>query len=204
MNPPPRARLQHAMIGALIGVGVASNAGVTWGYVVTSNGGQVTGQNGLGSVIASFAISPLLAGILGFLIFTLVKVVVLQRQGVRSFYWALAVAPFWYALVGGFEAWLITWKSPRLPSSLQDNVSECPAPPYCPRRSPRSRAQPRPVQPLTPPLPAPTSPPVCRRHRGHLLRCLHRRGPPHCVLPDALHLPPRVAGVEPGERVVRR
>lgn len=110
------------MIGALIGVGVASNAGVQWGYVVTTSGGQVTGQNGLGSVIASFAISPLLAGILGFIIFCLVKYVVLERKGVKSFYWALAVAPLWYALVGAFEAWLITWKSPRLPSKLQDDV----------------------------------------------------------------------------------
>ena len=56
----------HATIGALIGVGVASGSDVTWGYTITTDkAGQVTGQNGLGAVVASFAISPALAGTIG-------------------------------------------------------------------------------------------------------------------------------------------
>ena len=111
----------HAIIGALVGVGIASQAGVNWSWTVTTNAaGQVTAQSGLASVVASFVISPLLAGIIAALVFGLVKYVVLRRGGERSFLWALRSAPFWYALVGAFEAWLITWKSPRLPS-VSDN-----------------------------------------------------------------------------------
>ena len=97
----------HALIGALIGVGVASGAGVEWGYVVTSKNGAVTGQNGLGAVVASFVISPVLAGLIASLIFSLVKFGILARKGVKSFWWALYAAPFVYATVAGFEAWCV-------------------------------------------------------------------------------------------------
>ena len=107
----------HAIIGALVGVGIASQAGVNWSWTVATNAaGTVTGQSGLASVVASFFISPLLAGIIGAIIFGIVKFVVLRRGGETSFLWAMRSAPFWYALVAAFEAWLITWKSPRLPT----------------------------------------------------------------------------------------
>lgn len=85
-------------------MGVASGAGVTWGYEVTSKNGVVTGQSGLAAVVASFAISPILAGIIGAIIFTLIKYTVLERKGLKSFWWALYSVPLWYALVAGFEA----------------------------------------------------------------------------------------------------
>lgn len=105
----------HAIIGALIGVGVASGAGVSWGYIVTTSGGQVTGQNGLGAVVASFVISPLMAGIIAALIYAFIKYGILEKGGARSFRLALNFSPFIYATVAAFEAWLIGWKSPRLP-----------------------------------------------------------------------------------------
>ena len=105
----------HALIGALIGVGVASGAGVQWGYVVTTSKttGEVTGQNGLGAVVASFLISPALAGCIGAITFTLVRLIVLERGGNRSFRWAIYSVPVWYGVVAAFEAFLISWKSPR-------------------------------------------------------------------------------------------
>jgi solute carrier family 20 (sodium-dependent phosphate transporter) len=105
----------HATIGALIGVGVASGSDVTWGYTITTDKvtGAVTGQNGLGAVVASFAISPALAGTIGGLVYAGVKYIVLDRKGVRSFNWAMYSIPFWYAFVVAFEGWLISWKSPR-------------------------------------------------------------------------------------------
>ena len=97
----------HALIGALIGVGVASGAGVEWGYVVTTKNGAVTGQNGLGAVIASFVISPVLAGLISALIFGLVKYGILLRRGIKSYQWAIVAAPFVYATVAAFEAWCV-------------------------------------------------------------------------------------------------
>lgn len=117
----------HAMIGALVGVGVSSGAGVTWGYIVSYDSkGNVSKQNGLGSVIASFFISPALAALIGGMVYLFVKVVVLDRKGPRSFQWALATVPFWYGMVAGFEAWLIGWKSPRItqPSVLGRELTD--------------------------------------------------------------------------------
>jgi len=103
----------HATIGALIGVGVASGAGVEWGYVVTTKNGQVSGQNGLGAVVASFFISPVLAGLIGAIVYSIVKYCILEQGKERSYKLALISAPIWYAVVAAFEAWLISWKSPR-------------------------------------------------------------------------------------------
>ncbi len=105
----------HAIIGGLIGVGVASGAGVTWGYAITYNkDGSLAKQNGLGSVVASFAISPALAASFGALVYLLVYYTILRHKGPASFTWALRSIPFWYGLVAAFEAWLIGWKSPRI------------------------------------------------------------------------------------------
>ena len=113
----------HAIIGALVGVGIASQAGVNWGWAIKYGpNGEVLSQSGLASVVASFFISPLLAGLIAALVFGLVKFVVLRRGGERSFLWALRSAPFWYALVAGFEAWLITWKSPRFPNTSDNDT----------------------------------------------------------------------------------
>jgi sodium-dependent phosphate transporter len=111
----------HATIGALIGIAVASGSDVTWGYTLSYNKttGALSGQNGLGAVLASFLISPALAGSIGAVVFTLVKVVVLDRKGVASFNWALLSLPFWYGFVVAFEGWLISWKSPRACSATQ-------------------------------------------------------------------------------------
>lgn len=89
----------HAMIGALIGLGVSSGAGVQWGYVVTTTNGAVSGQNGLGAVVASFFISPVLAGLIAAIVYGMVRFIVLERKGTLSFTYALRSAPFWYAFV---------------------------------------------------------------------------------------------------------
>jgi solute carrier family 20 (sodium-dependent phosphate transporter) len=103
----------HGMVGALIGIGLATGAGVNWGYYPVYTNGTLTGQNGMSAVVASFAISPIIAGCIGIIIYTAVNYVVLKRKGYNAFWWALRSAPFWYALVAGFEAFLISWKSPR-------------------------------------------------------------------------------------------
>ena len=97
----------HALIGALVGVGIASGAGVEWGYVVRTTNGAVTAQNGLGAVVASFVISPVLAGLLSATIFALVKYGILLRRGIKSYQWAMISAPFIYAAVAAFEAWCV-------------------------------------------------------------------------------------------------
>jgi solute carrier family 20 (sodium-dependent phosphate transporter) len=104
----------HATIGALLGIGIASGSDVTWGYAITTDStGAVTGQNGFGAVLASFAISPALAGTIGAIVYGMVKYIVMERRGPASFQYALYSIPFWYGFVVAFEGWLISWKSPR-------------------------------------------------------------------------------------------
>ena len=103
----------HATIGALIGIGVASGSDVAWGYTLVYKNGVLNKQNGLGAVVASFLISPALAGTIGAFVYTAVRLVVMERKGAASFTWALYSLPFWYAFVVAFEGWLIAWKSPR-------------------------------------------------------------------------------------------
>ena len=104
----------HATIGALLGIGIASGSDVTWGYAITTDStGAVTGQNGFGAVLASFAISPALAGTIGAVVYGLVKYIVMERRGPASFRYALYSIPFWYGFVVAFEGWLISWKTPR-------------------------------------------------------------------------------------------
>jgi solute carrier family 20 (sodium-dependent phosphate transporter) len=104
----------HATIGALLGIGIASGSDVTWGYAITTDStGAVTGQNGFGAVLASFAISPALAGTIGAVVYGMVKYIVMERRGPASFRYALYSIPFWYGFVVAFEGWLISWKSPR-------------------------------------------------------------------------------------------
>ena len=111
----------HATIGSLIGIGVASGSDVTWGYTLTYNKstGALSGQNGLAAVVASFVISPAMAGTIGALVYTGVRMIVLDRKGTASFTWALYSLPFWYGFVVAFEGWLISWKSPRACSPTQ-------------------------------------------------------------------------------------
>ena len=104
----------HATIGALLGIGIASGSDVTWGYAITTDStGAVTGQNGFGAVLASFAISPALAGSIGAVVYAMVKYIVMERRGPASFRYALYSIPFWYGFVVAFEGWLISWKTPR-------------------------------------------------------------------------------------------
>ena len=114
----------HATIGALIGIAVASGSDVTWGYTLAykkdaAGKEYLSGQNGLGAVIASFLISPTMAGTISAIVYTGVRVLVLDRKGPASFNWALYSLPFWYAFVVAFEGWLISWKSPRACSATQ-------------------------------------------------------------------------------------
>jgi len=90
----------HATVGAVMGIGVAAfgQSGVTWGF----DGGF----SGFGGIFASWFISPIMAGILGGIIFISVKIFVLSQPDEISFTRGMNSLPVYagitFGIVGGF------------------------------------------------------------------------------------------------------
>ena len=96
----------YSLVSSIAGVGVATVgvSGVQWGW----NGGQ-----GLGAIFAGLGMAPLIAGIFGSVIFTLIKVVVHMRTNPVP--WAVWTSPFFFLIAGTVCALSIVYKgSPKL------------------------------------------------------------------------------------------
>ncbi|KAF3009665.1 hypothetical protein E8E13_008093 [Curvularia kusanoi] len=94
----------QTIVGALVGVGFATGAGVTWGW----ESGSVS------QVAASWAIAPLIACGFSALIFGTVKYAVLERED--SFKWGLRLIPWYFAATGAILALFIVIETPTAPS----------------------------------------------------------------------------------------
>jgi hypothetical protein len=94
----------QTIVGALVGVGFATQASITWGW----ESGSVS------QVAASWAIAPLIACGFSALIFASVKYLVLERKD--SFKWGMRLIPFYFALTSAILALFIVVEAPTSPS----------------------------------------------------------------------------------------
>ena len=94
----------QTIVGALIGVGIASGSQVTWGW----DDGSVS------QVAASWAIAPILAGCFAAILFATVKFGILERQD--PFKIGLQAIPFYLAFTCAVLALFIVIEAPTAPS----------------------------------------------------------------------------------------
>ncbi|MCJ1285290.1 hypothetical protein MMC26_004630 [Xylographa opegraphella] len=94
----------QTIVGALIGVGYASGATVTWGWE----------KGSVSQVAASWAIAPCLAGAIAAVLFATLKYAVLERRD--PFKWAMRLIPFYLAFTAGILALFIVIEAPSAPS----------------------------------------------------------------------------------------
>lgn len=90
----------QTIVGALIGVGFASQASITWNWTSGS----------VSQVAASWAIAPCISAAFAALVFATVKYAVLERQ--ESFKWAMRLIPFYFAFTASILALFITVETP--------------------------------------------------------------------------------------------
>lgn len=94
----------QTVVGALIGVGFATESQISWGWK----------KGSVSQVAASWGIAPLIAAAFSALIFGTVKHAVLERQD--PFKWAMRLIPFYFAMTGGILALFIVVEAPTAPS----------------------------------------------------------------------------------------
>ncbi|KAH7079416.1 phosphate-repressible phosphate permease-like protein [Paraphoma chrysanthemicola] len=94
----------QTIVGALVGVGFATEAGVTWGWEAGS----------VSQVAASWVIAPLIACAFSAIIFGTVKYAVLERED--SFKWGLRLIPWYFAITAAILALFIVVEAPTAPS----------------------------------------------------------------------------------------
>ncbi|KAG2205043.1 hypothetical protein INT46_010059 [Mucor plumbeus] len=90
----------HSVVGAIIGVGIASFGGssITWGY------------DGVAKIITSWFVSPVAAGVVAAIIYMITKYAILRR--VESFKWGIRLVPIYFFFTAGIEAFYIIYKAP--------------------------------------------------------------------------------------------
>lgn len=94
----------QTIVGALVGVGFASQASISWGWA----------DGSVSQVAASWGIAPLVAAGFSAVIFGTLKYSVLERAD--SFKWAMRLIPFYLAMTGAILALFIVVEAPTAPS----------------------------------------------------------------------------------------
>lgn len=94
----------QTVVGALIGVGFATESTISWGWK----------KGSVSQVAASWGIAPLIAAGFSAIIFGSVKYSVLDRQD--SFKWAMRLIPLYFAMTGAILALFIVVETPTAPS----------------------------------------------------------------------------------------
>lgn len=94
----------QTIVGALIGVGFASEASITWGWT----------DGSVSQVAASWAIAPGIAAGFSAIIFLTIKFAVLERK--NSFTWAMRLIPFYLAFTASMLALFMVIEAPDAPS----------------------------------------------------------------------------------------
>ena len=90
----------QTIVGALIGVGFASQSAITWQWTSGS----------VSQVAASWAVAPGIAACFAALVFGSVKYAVLERED--SFKWAMRLIPWYFAFTASILALFITVETP--------------------------------------------------------------------------------------------
>lgn len=93
----------QTVVGALVGVGFASQASVTWEWT----------DGSVSQIAASWVIAPLISAVFGALIFATVKYSVLERKD--SFKWGLRVVPVFLGFTAGVLALFLAVEIPNAP-----------------------------------------------------------------------------------------
>ncbi|CAG8208077.1 unnamed protein product [Penicillium salamii] len=94
----------QTIVGALVGVGFASQASISWGW----------SKGSVSQVAASWGIAPLVAAGFSAIIFGTLKYSVLERAD--SFKWAMRLIPVYLAMTGAILALFIVVEAPTAPS----------------------------------------------------------------------------------------
>ncbi|PKY06089.1 phosphate transporter [Aspergillus campestris IBT 28561] len=94
----------QTVVGALVGVGFATQAKISWGWA----------DGSVSQIAASWGIAPAIAGGFSALIFGVLKYSVLERKD--SFKWAMRLIPFYLAFTGAILALFIVVEAPSAPS----------------------------------------------------------------------------------------
>ncbi|KAI5795372.1 phosphate transporter [Peziza echinospora] len=95
----------HCIVGGVIGMGIATlgHEGVNWGW----------DKSGVAQIIASWFISPAIAGLFAAVIFSITKYGVLRRKNPLK--WGFVMVPIYFAFTSGILTMVIVWKgSPAL------------------------------------------------------------------------------------------
>lgn len=90
----------QTIVGALVGVGFASQSAITWGWV----------DGSVSQVAASWGIAPLIAAGFAAVIFAIVKYSVLERK--NSFDWAMRLIPVYMASTGAILVLFLAMEVP--------------------------------------------------------------------------------------------
>lgn len=88
----------HSIVGAVIGVGIAAFGGnsINWGW------------SGVGQIICSWFLSPILAGVISAIIYSITKYGILRRKD--SVKWALRIIPVYFFFTTAIEAFYLIYK----------------------------------------------------------------------------------------------
>ncbi|KAI7906280.1 phosphate transporter [Cokeromyces recurvatus] len=90
----------HSVVGAVIGTGISAFGfnSITWGW------------DGVAQIIASWFISPVAAGCVAAVIYSITKYAILRR--VDSFKWGIRLVPIYFFFTAGIESFYIIFKAP--------------------------------------------------------------------------------------------
>lgn len=94
----------QTVVGALIGVGFATQSDINWGWK----------KGSVSQVAASWGIAPLIAAAFSAIIFGTLKYSVLERKD--PFKWAMRLIPVYFAVTGAILALFIVVEAPTAPS----------------------------------------------------------------------------------------
>ncbi|CAN8097132.1 unnamed protein product [Discula destructiva] len=94
----------QTIVGALIGVGLATQSPITWQW----------GKGSVSQIAASWGVSPVVAAVIAAILFGSIKYGVLERKD--SLKWALRLIPFYFATTGAILALFLVVEAPTAPS----------------------------------------------------------------------------------------
>jgi phosphate/sulfate permease len=88
----------HSVVGAIIGTGIAAFGGnsISWGW------------DGVAQIVTSWFLSPVAAGIVAAIIYTITKHAILRR--VESFKWGIRLVPVYFFFTAAIEVFYIIYK----------------------------------------------------------------------------------------------
>ncbi|KAI8373600.1 solute carrier family 20 [Choanephora cucurbitarum] len=102
----------HSIVGAVLGVGIAAFGGgsINWGW------------SGVGQIICSWFLSPIFAGIVSAIIYSITKYGILRQRD--SIKWAIRIIPAYFFFTTAIEAFYLIYKGAPGTQASKMNVGE--------------------------------------------------------------------------------